>query len=164
MSRRSLTIRKRGVLIGACALLVCSSCGKAPRQEPPSLLPDLTVARQAVESALDEWRASPQADTTSATRRSLIFVDQQRQPGQRLREFAILGESEVDNCRRFVVRLSLAEPDESMLAAYFVFGKDPIWVYRAEDFDMTMQMDTMPDEPPRPAGESRSASGPRSVR
>ena len=141
MSRHSLTVRKRGVLIAACAMCLCLSCRPEPAQEPPSLLPDLRVAHRAVESALEEWRASPQTDTRSPTRRSLIFVDQQRRPDQRLREFAILGATEVDNCRRFVVRLSLAGPDESMLAAYYVFGKDPIWVYRAEDFDMTMQMD-----------------------
>ena len=67
-----------------------------------------------------------------------MFVDQQRRPGRRLRAFAILGESESESCRRFLVKLSLAEPDESILAAYYVFGQDPIWVYRSEDFDMIM--------------------------
>ena len=75
-----------------------------------------------------------------------MFVDQQRRPGRRLREFAILGEAEMDGCRRFQVKLSLADPDESILAAYYVFGQGPIWVYRAEDFDMIMHMDkTMMD-------------------
>jgi hypothetical protein len=67
-----------------------------------------------------------------------VFVDQQRRPGQRLRAFAILGESASEGCRRFLVKLSRAEPDESILAAYNVFGEDPIWVYRSEDFDMIM--------------------------
>jgi hypothetical protein len=68
-------------------------------------------------------------------------VDQQRRPGRRLRAFAILGESEAEGCRRFRVRLSLADPDESTLADYYVFGEGPVWVYRAEDFDMIMHMD-----------------------
>ncbi len=82
------------------------------------------------------------------------FVDHQRQPGQKLRDFSVLGETDVDNRRRFVVRLSLAEPDETTLAAHYVFGRvgeDPIWVYRAEDFDMMMNMDMAPDEPRSPA-------------
>ncbi len=64
----------------------------------------------------------------------------------------------VDNLRRFVVRLSLAEPEESTLAAYYVFGRvgnDPIWVYRAEEFDMMMNMDMAPDDPAPPANPSR---------
>lgn len=73
-----------------------------------------------------------------------------------MREFVVLGDSVVENLRRFVVRLSLADPDESTLAAYYVFGKEPIWVYRAEDFDMMMNMDMMPDEPARPVVESKS--------
>jgi hypothetical protein len=77
-----------------------------------------------------------------------MFVDQQRQPGQRLREFSVLGETPgVKGCRRFVVKLSLQEPDESILASYYVFGEGPVWVYRAEDFDMILHMDKsmMPD-------------------
>ena len=111
-------------------------------------MPDPQIARRALEDALEEWRTSPETDSTAATGRSMIFVDQQRRPGQKLREFAVLGATVVDNCRRFVVRLSLAEPEESMLAAYYVFDKSPIWVYRVEDFDMMMHMDSMPDDVP----------------
>ncbi len=120
------------------------------------MLPELSDAHRAVESAMEEWRSSPETDTTSASRRTMIFVDRQRRPGQQLREFAVLGDSVVENLRRFVVRLSLAGPDESTLAAYYVFGKDPIWVYRAEDFDMMMNMDMMPDEPDGPVVVSDS--------
>jgi hypothetical protein len=71
-----------------------------------------------------------------------MFVDQQRQPGQRLREFAVRGETPgLKGCRRFVVKLSLEQPDESILASYYVFGEGPVWVYRAEDLDMILHMD-----------------------
>jgi hypothetical protein len=55
-----------------------------------------------------------------------------------------------------VVRLNLAEPDETVLAAYFVFDRMPVWVYRVEDFDMMMHMDMAPDDAPTPAGASDS--------
>jgi hypothetical protein len=95
-----------------------------------------------------------------------MFVDQQRQPGQRLREFAVLGETPgVKGCRRFVVKLSLEQPEDSILASYYVFGEGPVWVYRAEDFDMILHMDKsmMPEPPPaegRSKTEDRSAAKP----
>jgi hypothetical protein len=82
-----------------------------------------------------------------------MFVDQQRRPGQRLHSFQLLAESEAEGCRRFQVRLSLAGPDEIRLAAYYVFGEDPIWVYRTEDFDMIMHW-----ECPMPADSTATAS------
>ncbi len=79
-------------------------------------------------------------------------MDQQRRPGQRLRAFSVLGDSESESGRRFLVRLSLADPDESILAAYYVFGQDPVWVYRSEDLDMIMHWECpMPADPPAPA-------------
>ena len=154
-------IRKTGWLIGAVTAILGLSCSAEPPEKQPSLLPDPRVAREAVQSALEEWRTSPAAETTAAPGRTVNFVDQQRQPGQKLREFSILGETAVDNRRRFVVRLKLAEPDETTLAAYYVFGRigeDPIWVYRAEDFDMMMNMDMAPDERPSPADPSGSGN------
>ena len=84
----------------------------------------------------------------------MIFVDQQRRTGQRLLVYSLLGETESESGRRFLVRLSLAEPDESLLASYYVFGEDPTWVYRSEDFDMIMHWEmpadsTVPAEPPK---------------
>ena len=84
-------------------------------------------------------------------------MDQQRRPGQRLVAFALLGESESEGCRRFQVKLSLAEPEESRLVAYYVFGENPIWVYRSEDFDMIMHW-----ECPPPADAPVTAEPPRS--
>ncbi len=86
-----------------------------------------------------------------------MFVDQQRQPGQRLRAFTVLGEYVSEGCRRFQVKLSLAEPDESRVVAYCVFGEDPMWVYRSEDFDLIMHWECpMPDDSPVPADAPRS--------
>ncbi len=70
--------------------------------------------------------------------------------------YTVLGESESESGRRFLVRLSLADPDESILAAYYVFGQDPTWVYRSEDFDMIMHWECpMPADSPVPASTSK---------
>jgi hypothetical protein len=141
MHRRPSAIPIAGWLIAVLAVSICPSCRRDSRPDPRGRVPDVRVARRAVERSLEEWRDSPPLDLTTPKARPVMFVDQQRRPGRRLRGFTILAESEMEGCRRFQVRLSLADPDESILAAYYVFGEDPIWVYRAEDFDMIMHMD-----------------------
>jgi hypothetical protein len=129
-------------------------------------LPDARQARRALEESLEAWRLTPPHDRTVPAIRPVMFVDQQRQPGQRLREFAVLGETPgVKGCRRFVVKLSLEQPEQSILASYYVFGEGPVWVYRAEDLDMILHMDkSMMPEPQaaevRPGSETKSSAEP----
>ena len=157
MTRRPWAIPSMARIIVAIAVVFCPSCRQDARPDPRGRLPDAAAARRAVESSLEEWRHSPPLDLTTPAIRPVMFVDQQRRPGRRLREFAILGEAEMDGCRRFQVRLSLADPDESILTAYYVFGQGPIWVYRAEDFDMIMHMDkTMMEAQAAEAAEATS--------
>lgn len=156
MNRSRLTIFRRDLLFGVSVVVFCSSCGTDSPPGPQGRLPDAALARRAVERSLGKWQDSPDLPMTSSPSPSVVFVDQQRRPGQRLRAFAVLGESELEGCRRFLVKLSLAEPDESILAAYNVFGEDPIWVYRSEDFDMIMHWEhPMAVDPPVPAAPAK---------
>ncbi len=102
-----------------------------------------------------KWHDSPELPTTSNPSPKVMFVDQQRRPGQRLRAYTVLGESETESGRRLLVKLSLAEPDELIMVAYYVFGQDPTWVYRSEDFEMIMHWEmpagtTVPAETSKP--------------
>jgi hypothetical protein len=164
MHRRPPAIRSTRWIVAAFALACGLSCRRDAGPDPRGRLPDPLAARRAVEAALAEWRTAPPTDLTTPSRRPVMFVDQQRRPGRRLRDFAILGESEADGYRRFRVRLSLADPDESILVDYDVFGEDPIWVYRAEDFDMIMHMDkSMMPAPGPDAGAAASGGEPKAV-
>jgi hypothetical protein len=163
MTRRRSAIPSTAWIFGAIAVAFCSSCREDARPDPRSRLTDPQAARRAVESSLEEWRRSPPLDLTTSTIRPVMFVDQQRRPGQRLREFAVLGEAEMDGCRRFQVKLSMEDADEPILTAYYVFGQDPIWVYRAEDFDMIMHMDKTMMEA-RAAEAAEPASGEKAER
>jgi hypothetical protein len=157
-----LTLLGRDLLLGLSVVVFCSSCGTDTPRGSMHPLPDAALARRAVESSLGKWQESPDLPTTSKPSPSVVFVDQQRRPGQRLRAYAVLGESESESGRRFLVKLSLAEPDESILAAYYVFGQDPIWVYRSEDFDMIMHWEhPMPADPPVPAEPPKSGDTPK---
>jgi hypothetical protein len=119
-----------------------------PRPVPQSPLPERAVARLAVEKALGRWRDSLESEPTGSQSEKVVFVDQQRRPGQRLRAFALLGDFELESCRCLKVRLELSEPEESKLVIYYVFGRDPMWVYRAEDFERIMHWEMeMPNTP-----------------
>jgi len=142
--------------------ILCSSCGTNSSSNSQGRLPDPALARRAVETSLGKWHDSPDLATTSNPSPSVVFVDQQRRPGQRLLSFAVLGESEITGCRQYLVKLSLAEPDESTLVAYTVFGQDPIWVYRREDLDMIMHWEhPMPADPQAPADSPKSEDAPK---
>jgi hypothetical protein len=163
----SPSIRIANSLICGLAVLICASCGPASPPDPERYLPDPRDARRAIEDSLEAWRKSPELERTTPKIQPVMFVDQSRKPDQRLREFQILGESAgIDGCRRFQVKLALEQPSESVLASYYVFGQGPIWVYRAEDFEMMMHMDPMikegppPDAAPSGPNESSSA-GPK---
>ena len=127
-----MILRKIDWLIGLSILTLCSSCGPNASRGVQALLPSSALARGAVESALGAWRDAPELPATASPAAKLIFVDQQRPQKQRLRSFTVLNESESEGCRRFQVKLYLAEPEESRVATYCVFGEDPIWVYRSE--------------------------------
>lgn len=96
-----------------------------------------------------------------------MFVEQQQPPGQKLLGFNILGETpgyEAEGYRRFMVQLKLADPEDSVVAAYYVFGQGPVWVYRAEDFDMIMHMDkSMMAAPPAPPADRDRPSTPKAA-
>jgi hypothetical protein len=145
----SSRIRNAGYFVSGLLLVCCTSCGIKSGPNPPRNFPTPEVARQAVETSLRAWQDSPQLQRTTPTIRPVMFVDQQQPPGQRLHKFEILGESPGhEGYRRFLVRLFLEEPEQSIVVPYNVFGRGPIWVYRAEDFDMIMHMDKSMMSPP----------------
>jgi len=157
-------VRVAGLLAAMVGLAICSGCGKESRPDRGRYLPSAEVARRAVEEALGEWKKSWRIERTTSALRPVMFVEQQQPPGQKLLGFDILGETpgyETEGYRRFLVRLSLAEPEDTVVAAYYVFGQGPVWVYRAEDFDMIMHMDKSMMPPPptiAPADRARPSA------
>lgn len=154
-SRRVPFVFLAGSMIGL-VVLACSSCRTRSSPEPTRSVPSAELARQAVENALRSWQDDPRSERTTTTIRPIMFVEQQQPPDQRLVRFEMMGETpgyENEGYRRFLVRLSLDDPADSVVATYYVFGQDPVWVYRAEDFEMIMHMDKsmMPPPPPPPS-------------
>ena len=109
-------------------------------------MPDWEEARQSLESALIKWRDAPSPVPESLDSPSVMFVDKQRRPGQRLKSFAILGRSEVENARQFTVRLDLDPKETGDLVRYNVFGRKPVWIFRLEDYERISHWEHPMDE------------------
>jgi hypothetical protein len=121
----------------------------------PRFLPGWDEAQQAIESALSAWRNAPDPLPASFDSDAVIFVDKQRKPGQRLSRFEILGHSDAETARQFTVRLHLEPGESPQLVRYKVFGRNPVWVFRLEDFEAIShwEMDmseALPQLEPRP--------------
>ena len=147
-TRTRLTQR---ALTAACVILSATplACDSRRTETPPAFLPTWTEARQALDWALATWRdsANPPRQINSS---SVQFIDQQRQPGERLSTYEILARTEVENARQFTVRLTLADDPTPRLVRYIVIGREPIWVFRLEDYDLISHWEHKMDEPEHP--------------
>lgn len=142
--------------LGLAALLMASAGCGGPA-DPPRFLPSTEEARAALQTVLSAWRDAPRPVPGSLDTPTIRFVDRQRRPGQALREFRILGQRSEENTRQFTVRLTLepADDESTQVVRYNVFGKDPIWVFRLEDYERIShwehEMNPAPTTTPPPA-------------
>jgi len=116
-------------------------------------MPGWDEARQALVSALSAWRDAPSPLPASFDTRSVQFIDKRRRPDQRLLAFQILGQANVENARQFTVRLNLEGEESPQLVKYNILGRDPVWVFRLEDYEMFSHWEHDMDEPAPSPGE-----------
>ena len=128
---RNLPIR--GVFLLSIALAIgCGSNRGSERYVPPP-----QSARQALEATLRSWQQGrPTGPVEGTANPAIVFVDNCRDRAQTLESFTILGEVPGEGPRCFAVRLRLENPTEEQRVRFVVFGVDPLWVYRYEDFEM----------------------------
>jgi hypothetical protein len=119
---------------GVGLLLACSSgCGwdrGYNRYVPPE-----EAARQALERALTAWQKGRSPGQVDDGPPAVQVVDSRWQAGQKLNRYEIVKEEPGDNGTTFYsVRLTLQCPAQEQVVRYVVVGRDPLWVYREEDF------------------------------
>jgi hypothetical protein len=113
--------------------------GKSAEESFARFKPSEEVARNALEAALRSWqKGEPPGKLAGLNSPAIILNDTCRQPGQTLAHFTIVGEAPGDGPRCFAVRVSLSNPDEEQRLRFVVYGVDPLWVYRYEDYEMYM--------------------------
>jgi hypothetical protein len=136
--------RCRLTTLACCATLVAFTPGcdrRGGEAAIPGFVPSWAEARQALESSLSAWRDTPSAQPQSINIPAVQFVDQQRKPNQRLLSFQILGQTDLEYVRQFTVRLNLEGDESPQLVRYNVLARDPVWVYRLEDYEMISHWD-----------------------
>jgi hypothetical protein len=135
-------------VIGAGAALVLAlamaGCGTG-RSE--SLPPD-QVARAGLEAALKMWRDGGSPGPVPGTDPKVEVHDTPWGQGDRLSTYEILGENISAAEMRFTVRLTLTKPDRVQEVQYYVLGRDPVMVFRDEDYMRNINMDGPPATKP----------------
>jgi hypothetical protein len=126
-----------------------SGCGNPSRAHAPGA----ATARKALEDSLVAWRDGAKPDRLAAATPPVHPVDFQWQAGQALANFQILADEPDagDATKRFSVRLELRPVRGAKPAAgettthYVVLGRDPVWVYREDDYLRLLNMDNNPN-------------------
>lgn len=125
----------------AVALVVLVGCSDRAA-DPARFYPPPDRAQASLEAALTAWQQGAAPGPVPGTADPVVqLVDSFRPAGQRLHGFTILGAAPGDGPRVFTVRLQVDGSADGVRARYVVFGVDPVWVFRHEDYEMMSHWD-----------------------
>jgi predicted small lipoprotein YifL len=125
--------------LAAIALISVAGCGGGPAVVPPA-----EAARKSIEAGLQAWATGSKPGQISGAPVTTHFVDSVWGSGRKLVAFSVTEAESTGSDRRFLARLTLARPDAVDEVHYVVIGADPIWVYRADDYERMLNMDNNP--------------------
>ena len=126
-------------LLAPLALVALAGCADATAHYTPTG----GEARAALEAALTAWRDGRPYGQVEATP-PVRVLDSAWQSGGQLASFQVLDEQDQDATKQFSVRLAMKKPQGEKTVRYIVHGRDPVWVYREEDYARTLNMDNNP--------------------
>jgi hypothetical protein len=136
-----------GLVLGLAAFAAgCANSGAGTGYE--RYIPPEETARGALDAVLSAWKGGQRFGRVATGAVPVEVVDAQWMAGERLQDFAILGEVPGNGPRCFAVRLQLESRREPLRTRFVVFGLDPLWVYRHDDFDMMAHMEHPSDDKP----------------
>ena len=140
--------------LALCWLAVASipaGCDAARRGPADLAPPDPAPARAALVAALDAWKGDRRASGVLIGSRPAIGVVDSMRTDRPLLDYEIVGPlMVVEKSRPFAVRLVLDAPRETVATRYLVMGRDPLWVFRQEDFDRMLHWEHRMDPEPGP--------------
>ncbi len=111
--------------------LLALGCGTSDR----TYIPSQNTARGALEAALNAWKSGAAHGTVKGFQVPIDTFDARWQAGKKLEQFEILREEPSDGPKTFVVKMKLADDKEEQEVTYLVLGKDPLLVFRREDYN-----------------------------
>jgi hypothetical protein len=112
-------------------LLFLAGCGG---QGTAKFVPPAATARSTLETALNTWQNGGKPGRVADGPPVVQVLDVKWSAGQKLARYEILEELPGDGPRWFSVKLTMQSPPGEQVVKYVVLGKDPLWVYREEDY------------------------------
>lgn len=107
-------------------------------------------ARAALTTALESWKAGTKPDANGKTTSPITLVDSQWGAGQALEDYRLEGDG-IDETAlpgpAFAVTLRVKGAKADTKTRYIIFGREPTWVYREEDWARLLNMDNNPRPP-----------------
>ena len=142
------------------AAFMAIGCGHSKRESVELGPPDLKSSRSALVASLDAWKADQRSSgVIIGSAPSIGIVDAMRTE-RRLLDYEVVGPlMVVEKGRPFAVRLILDAPRETVAARYIVLGRDPLWVFRQEDFERMLHWEHKMDPESQPLPAAPSTSG-----
>jgi hypothetical protein len=120
-------------ILAGCLLAVCAGCSS---KSTDKFIPSETQAREALEAALTAWKDGKQPGLIEGTPIPVHAVDSQWQTGKKkLTAYEIVAQEPGEGPPLFSVSLTIQGSSQPTVVRYYVVGKDPLWVYREEDYN-----------------------------
>jgi hypothetical protein len=120
------------------ALVALAGCGRGSAPLPTS-----AAARQALQVALDAWKAGKPASSLAQREPKIDAVDFEWRAGEALMGYSVGADARGQGTQTISASLTLkGQPPKEV--KYMVFGIDPVRIYRDEDFTRAMNMENNP--------------------
>ena len=143
----------------AASLLVSllTGCGASSARFKPTS----DEARSSLETALTAWRDGKPYGSVVATP-PIQVGDSAWQAGDQVESFEIGEElDDGDGTEQFVVAIKMKKPPGNQSVRYYVHGRDPVWIYREEDYKRMLNMDNNPVTTSPSKSKNRRSGGRR---
>jgi hypothetical protein len=135
------------ILLGSALV---AGCGQSRAHE--RYIPSEEAAQRTLEMALTAWQNGKQpSGLVQESAPAVHLLDTHHKEGQKLTAFTVLGPTTGDAHRCYAVRLTFEGPYQEVRARFVVFGQDPLWVMRYEDYEMVQHWCAPEGENPAPA-------------
>jgi hypothetical protein len=119
-----------------CVLLALTGCGRGTER----YIPPEQVSRRALEAALTAWQDGRPPGEVASGPPAVRVVDSKWTAGQKISKFEILDEDAGQVPVAFSVRLTPKGAGKEQVVRYVVVGRDPLWVYREDDYKSSTGM------------------------
>jgi hypothetical protein len=103
-------------------------------------IPAADAAKQALQTSLEKWKSGDAYGPITGGEVDIDFQDARWQTKKKLESYEILGEEKSGGPKVYNVKMKLDEDKEEKEVKYYVFGVDPLHVFRDKDYDKATGM------------------------